>query len=208
MGTTNQGPNIKSFATATVAVVLWLAVALAIDRWLLARYCESCSSTIALGLKVKLPAAELSYPPVSLLVMILLPMVLSAFYLVPWRHLRVRSAWQESAIRWCQPWFWLLVAVVLTIVCESAFMVAESHLPRGFAGLAERFTVTATLSVLKNQKALSFRASLGGFLGLVLGGCLFIAHGVREIFKLPTSQVGNYSKDYWQDGTSRDTSPR
>jgi hypothetical protein len=45
---------------------------------------------------------------------------------------------------------------VLAIVCESVYMEAESNLPRGVIGLAERCTVTATLSVLKNHKPLSF----------------------------------------------------
>ena len=71
---------MRSFGTATVAVLLWLAVALAIDRWLLAPYCATCASALALDLKVRLPAAELTYPPVSVLVLIVLPMLLLAFF--------------------------------------------------------------------------------------------------------------------------------
>src|SRR3989442_9846852 len=82
---------MRSFGTATVAVFLWLAVALAIDRWLLAPYCATCASALALELKVRLPAAELTYPPVSVLVLIVLPMLLLAIFLVPWRYQKNRQ---------------------------------------------------------------------------------------------------------------------
>ena len=71
---------MRSFGTATVAVLLWLAVALAIDRWLLAPYCATCANALALELKVRIPAAELTYPPVSVLVLIVLPMLVLALF--------------------------------------------------------------------------------------------------------------------------------
>src|SRR6059036_3853713 len=120
---------MRSFGTATVAVLLWLAGALAIDRWLLTPYCATCASALALELKVRLPAAELTYPPVSVLVLIVLPMLLLALFLVPWRYLRSASAWRESFVRWCQPWFWLLVAVALTVVAESVYLGVQDSLP-------------------------------------------------------------------------------
>src|SRR3989475_12837472 len=101
---------MRAFGTATVAVFLWLAVALAIDRWLLAPYCATCASALALELKVRLPAAELTYPPVSVLVLIVLPMLLLALFLVPWRYLRSASAWRGSFIHWGPPWVWLVVS--------------------------------------------------------------------------------------------------
>src|SRR5207245_9008174 len=118
---------MRAFGTATVAVLLWLAAALAIDRWLLAPYCATCASALALELKVRLPAAELTYPPVSVLVLIVLPMLLLALFLVPWRSLRAASAWRESFIHWCQPWFWPLVAVVLTVAGVSLYMPVMVH---------------------------------------------------------------------------------
>src|ERR1051326_8757874 len=115
---------MRSFGTATVVVILWLASALAIDRWLFAPYCTGCAKALALQLKVRIPAAELSYPPVSVLVLIVLPMILLAIFLVPWRHLHMGSAWRESIVHWCQPWFWLFIAIVLTIVGESLYLAA------------------------------------------------------------------------------------
>ncbi len=175
---------MRSFGTATVAVFLWLAAALAIDRWLLAPYCATCVHALALELKVRIPAAELTYPPVSVLVLIGLPMLVLALFLVPWRHLHLGSAWREAFVHWCQPWFWLLVAVALAVAGESLYLAAKDQLPKALTAVADKFSVTATLSILKSYKPLSLTASLAGFLGLVLGIYLFLAKGVKDALKL------------------------
>src|SRR5207245_3128818 len=99
---------MRSFSAATVAVLVWLAVALAIDRWVLTPFCATCARALALELKVQLPATELTYPPVSVLVLIVLPMLVLALLLVPWRQPLRRSAWGVSLLRCCQPLLGLL----------------------------------------------------------------------------------------------------
>jgi len=173
---------MRKIGTATIATVFWLILALVIDKWLVRPYCATCVKALALNLRIKLPAAELNYPPVSVLVLLILPMILLALYLLPWRQLREGSAWRESLGRWCQPWFWLLIAIVLTVVGESIFIVIKDYLPKALTGVAEQFAVTVTLSVFKNYKPLSLTASLAGLLGLVIGMILFISKGVKEIF--------------------------
>src|SRR5207245_10747128 len=145
---------MRSFGTATVAVLLWLAGALAIDRWLLAPSCATCASALALELKVRLPAAELTYPPVSVLVLIVLPMLLLAFFLVPWRYLRSASAWRESFIHWCQPWFWLLVAVLLTVAGEGLYIAVKEQLPEALTAVVDRVTITARVFFFNDFKPL------------------------------------------------------
>jgi hypothetical protein len=109
-------------------------------------------------------------------------MILLALYLLPWRQLREGSAWRESLVRWCQPWFWLLIAIVLTVVGESIFIAVKDYLPKTLTGVAEQFAVTITVSVFKGYKPLSLTASLSGLLGLVIGTILFISKGMKEIF--------------------------
>src|SRR2546430_2604667 len=93
------GGSMRSFSAATVAVLVWLAVALAIDRWVLTPYCATCARALALELKVQLPATELTYPPVSVLVLIVFPMLVLALFLVPWRQPLMGSAWRQSFVR-------------------------------------------------------------------------------------------------------------
>lgn len=90
---------MRPFTITAVVLVLWLVIALAVDRWVLASYCAACTSALALDLKITLPAAELTYPPVSVLVLVLLPMVVLAVWLVPWRQPSSGSAWRESFAR-------------------------------------------------------------------------------------------------------------
>ena len=178
---------MRAFGTATVAVLLWLAVALAIDRWLLTPFCETCANALALELKVRLPAAELTFPPVSLLVLIVLPMIVLALVLVPWRNLLVGYAWREAFVHWCQPWFWLLLALVLAVAGESLYLVAKDHLPKAVTAVADKFSLTVTFSVLKDYRPVSLTASLAGTLGLALGLFLFLSKGVKDALKLPNS---------------------
>ena len=173
---------MRKIGTATVATVFWLILTLVIDKWLVRPYCATCAKALALDLRIKLPAAELTYPPVSVLVLLILPMILLALYLLPWRQLREGSAWRESLGRWCQPWFWLLIAIVLTVIGESIFVVIKDYLPTALTSVAEQFAVTVTLSAFKTYKPLSLTASLFGLLGLVIGIVLFISKGVKEIF--------------------------
>jgi hypothetical protein len=173
---------MRKIGTATIVTVFWLILALVIDRWLVRPYCATFAKAMALDLRIKLPAAELTYPPVSVLVLLILPMILLALYLLPWRQLREGSAWRESLGRWCQPWFWLLIAIVLTVVGESIFVVVKDYLPEVLTSIAGQFAVTVTLSAFKVYKPLSLTASLFGLLGLVIGMILFISKGLKEIF--------------------------
>ena len=114
-------------------------------------------------------------------------MLLLALFLVPWRYLRSASAWREAFIHWCQPWFWLLVAVVLTVAGESLYIAVKDQLPKALTAVVDKFSITATLSVLKDYKPISLTASLSGILGFVLGICLFLAKGVKDLLKLPST---------------------
>lgn len=179
---------MRRFSISVLAVLLWLVTALVIDRELLAPHCAACAAALALDLKVTLPAAELAYPPVSILVLVGVPMIALAIYLVPWRQLREPDAWREGFVRWCQPWFWLVIAVVLTVVGECLFLVVKAYLPRALTEVAEKLSVTATISVFKDYKPFSMTASLSGFVGLGLGTCLFLTKGMSEIFKWPSNE--------------------
>src|SRR2546422_11009243 len=122
---------MRSFGTATVAVLLWLAGALAIDRWLLAPYCATCASALALELKVRLPAAELTYPPVSVLVLIVLPMLVLALFLVPWRYLRSAFPWRGGFVHLCQPLFLVVRAVWVAGAGGGLYILGEEPLSEG-----------------------------------------------------------------------------
>lgn len=176
---------MRSITTATVAVLLWLAIALAIDRWLLAPFCAGCVDVLALDVKVRLPAAELAYPPVSVLVLIVVPMFALALYLVPWKKWRVGSAWRASFARWAQPWFWLLIVMILAVIGESLYLAVKDFLPTALSAVAEKFSVSVSFSVFKDYQPLSLTTSLAGFIGLGLGVYLFLTRGVAELLEWP-----------------------
>jgi hypothetical protein len=180
---------MKQLSIAATLVLVWMLVALSLDRLLLSQYCSACASVLALELKLKLPAAEITYPPVSLLVLLVIPMLLLAVVLIPWRHARSSRAWRDAFAIWCQPWFWLLFAILLAVVGESLFLATKEYLPKALTSLAEKFTITGTVSVAvkgyKETTPFALTASLSGLIGLVLGSYLFLEKGVNEVFKWP-----------------------
>lgn len=172
---------MRSITTATVAVVLWLAIALGIDRWMLAPLCPTCVEVFALEVKFQLPAAQLSYPAVSVLVLIVLPMVALAIYLAPWKKWRVLAMWRDAFTRWAQPWFWLLIALLLTLLFESLYLVAKDFLPAVVTDMAGKFSAMITLSVFSDYQPISLTTSVAGFAGMVVGAYLFLYRGVADL---------------------------
>jgi hypothetical protein len=177
---------MRRLSIAALVVVAWLAAALALDRWVLASLCPACAQAAALELKVKLPAAEMTYPPVSLLVLVLLPMIGLALALAPWRDLRSRQGWTHAIESWWEPWFWLLVALIITVTTESVYILAKGYMPDAVPALAERFSVSGLVSVnLTGHKAtpLVMSASLAGVAGLAIGAYLFLENGLNGVMK-------------------------
>jgi hypothetical protein len=178
---------MKSISVPVIATLVWLIAALAIDRMLLSAYCPACANVLSLELKFKLPAAEFTIPSVSLLMLVLVPMTALAIYLIPWRQWHSFIAWREAFSIWSQPWFWLIVALVLTVFSESLYILVREYLPKALTELAKKVSVTSTLSVTvpghNKTTPLVFTASLSGFLGVLVGSYLFFKNGLRGLFK-------------------------
>jgi hypothetical protein len=178
---------MRRLGIALMVVLGWLVLALAFDRLVVAEQCPACVQLAALQVKLKVPSAEITYPAVSLLVLVVLPILVFAFLMTPWRDLRSRQAWTHAIESWWEPSFWLLVALVLVVATESAFLVALDYIPRPAADIAQRFTLTSTVSVhvpgRANATPLAITASLAGLLGVVVGGYLFLRNGLNGVMR-------------------------
>jgi len=181
------GDNMRRLSIALLVVFAWLAAALAVDRLLMVGQCPACVHLAALQVKLRMPAGEITYPQVSLLVLVVLPVLLFALAMAPWRDLRSRQAWSHAIESWWEPSFWLLVALVLTIVGESLYLVAREYIPAQLTTLAERFTLTATASVQvpghPSATPLALTASAVGLACLALGAYLFLRNGLNGVMR-------------------------
>ena len=178
---------MRRLSIALLVVFGWLVLAIAVDRLLVSPGCHACVSAAALEVKLKLPAAEITYPTVSVLVLLVLPLLLFALAMVPWRDLRSRQAWTHAIESWWEPSFWLLVALVLTIVGESVFVLARAYLPESVTSAMQRFALVGTLSVhvpgYQPVTPLAISASLAGIVGLAIGTWLFLQNGLNGVMK-------------------------
>ena len=178
---------MRRLSIAVMVVFAWLVVALAFDRLLLAPYCQGCASAAALELKVTVPAGVIDYPPVSLLVLFLVPMVALAFSVVPWRDLRSRQAWTHAIESWWEPWFWIAIALLIAIAAESVYLVAREYLPKPVIDVAQRFSVAGLVSLhlpgYDRATPLAITASLMGLTGLAIGAYLFFQNGLNAVMR-------------------------
>lgn len=178
---------MRRFSIALMVVVGWLVLAIALDRLVVGATCPACVHAAALELKLNVPAAEIVYPTVSVLVLFILPLLLFAAAVVPWRDLRSRQAWSHAIETWWEPSFWLLVALVLTIACESVFVLARDYLPKSVAEAADRFRLVGTVSVhvpgYQSTTPLALTASLAGLVGLAIGAWLFLQNGLNGVMR-------------------------
>ena len=178
---------MRRLSIALMVVLCWLAAALAFDRLVMAEQCPACVHLAALQLRLRMPAAEITYPAVSLLVLVILPILLFALAMAPWRDLRSRQAWTHAIESWWEPSFWLLVALVLTIVAESLFVLTRAYLPESVTAAMQRFMLVGTLSVhvpgYHPVTPLAISASLAGLVGLAIGAYLFLQNGLNGVMR-------------------------
>lgn len=178
---------MRRLSIALMVVLCWLAAALAFDRLVMAEQCPACVHLAALQVKLRTPSVEITYPAVSILVLVVLPLFLFALAMAPWRDLRSRQAWSHAIESWWEPSFWLLVALVLTVVGESLYLVARDYLPAQVSTVAERFTLTATASVQvpghPGATPLALTASAVGILCLIAGALLFMRNGLNGVMR-------------------------
>jgi hypothetical protein len=178
---------MESLRHALIAVIAWLLIAIALDRFLLAPYCPACVDAAALELKLAVPAGQLHCPPVSLLTLVALPMLAMALWLIPWRHPVSGGHWADAVSIWVQPWAWIVVTIVLTMALESLYLVTREFLPKGFNAIADKFSIAAVISVampgFKATTPLSLTASLAGLIGFAVGAWYFLSRGMRDLFE-------------------------
>jgi hypothetical protein len=114
-------------------------------------------------------------------------MLVLGLSVVPWRDLRSRQAWTHAIESWWEPWFWILVAIVITVAAESAFILARDYLPRSVTSVADRFSVAGLVSVhlpgYDRATPLAVTASLMGLAGLAIGAYLFLQNGLNAVMQ-------------------------
>jgi hypothetical protein len=116
---------MKSRGIYFVGMFLWLLVALAIDRLLLARLCTWCANSVTAELTIKLPGLSLPIPPINIFVLFLIPIVVWSVVALPWKQPASKLAWKEALENWAKPWVWLLMMILLPVVGHFIYYMAS-----------------------------------------------------------------------------------
>jgi hypothetical protein len=171
----------QRIALVTIVCVLWTIIALVLDHFMIFKHFAGLGKCLLLQLKLSSPAGEIDLPEISVIVLLGVPLLALGLALIPWRSIGDRSAWYTAFMKWCQPVFWFLIAIVLTIVGQSLFLLSKEHLPKGLVELSEKFSLDITLKSWEFTFA-TLKGSLSALVGLVVGSYLFLQKGVRAAF--------------------------
>ena len=179
-------------STALVLTGIWFILALAIDRWLLHPFCAACTDLAALSLELSMPAVpSLSYPRVGVLVLIGLPLLLSALLLLPWKKpLSDRSSWSTAVDTWCKPLLWGAIGLGCVVLGEMLYLLLSWLFPSSsFLKFLEAFSLKVVLNI-SGHDFLSVKATLTGLVGLALGAYLFFQRGVAGLLRAAFAKAG------------------
>jgi hypothetical protein len=168
-----------SFGLLTAATVVWIAIALALQYNLIAPNCSLCTTAALVELNVRVPGAAFHLPPIGLMVLLGIPLLALALYLVPWKALRAGALWQSALQRWLQPFIWLLVALFCILGGHWFYLPFKPALPSGVQNFVEAFELSIKLSSL-GFNFLSIDGNLTAMVGMVVGFALFIQKGVKR----------------------------
>lgn len=176
---------MPSLIFVAVAAFLWIIIALLLDRFVLSLICLQCANAVTADLTFKFPGLNLSIPPISLLVLLILPIVVWSVCALPWRTPLNGDAWKSSLTRSVRPLGWLLVALLIPMFGHFIYTITSEYLPKGITKLAESVALQIKVEVswpgYKSHIPGDFNASLAGFLGFVIGVYFFLRNGLQSV---------------------------
>lgn len=172
-------PDAFSLTTVSVASLLWLGLALCLDRFAFAPLFPRIAELGVARLHFGWPSGEFNLPPINMLLLLGVPCVVLALCGIPRHEFRKRSGWIKAMDHSSRGFFWLFVWFALIALSQLAFVGVHRFLPEGFLKVAEMFKLTGSLSVLKSDLA-KVNGNLFAAAGFVVGGWLFLTRGVRQ----------------------------
>lgn len=167
---------MRKISVPLVMSIIWFMIAWGIDTYLLRPSCELCSDLFSVKVDVAFrEAAELTTKRVSLLILVLIPWIVYAFVVVPYKELRSPKAWRLAMQRWCQPLGLLIGAFFIAFAIEYfLYDPFKEHIPSAVRSYAERYSLTVS-PLFPALETFKLTSHLGGLLGLIWGLYLFLS---------------------------------
>lgn len=175
---------MRSRGIYIVGALLWILVALMIDRLLLANLCLWCANSVTLEVAIKLPGLNLTIPPINIFILLFIPIIVWTVIALPWKEPASKYAWEKALQNWSTPWIWLLIAIALPVVGHFVYSIASEYLPKGISKLAESLALQIKIEIAwpgyKAHTPFDLNASLAAFIGLCIGLHLFFKNGLQN----------------------------
>jgi hypothetical protein len=171
---------MQRLAVPFTLCAVWFMAAWAIEKFWFAAICGSCSTLFAfeLGLKGQ-GLLNISTGRVSGVVLFVVPFLVYALVLIPYRHPGSGADWSEAIQQWSRPFFWLAMVVFWVWIGEVAYSMLMGTLPDGFRIYGDGYQLHLSGTAL-GVREIAVNGKFGAFLGLILGLYLFLARGLAR----------------------------
>lgn len=152
-------------------------IAWAIDKFWFSVLCSQCSALLSFEFSLKARnLLSIETQRMSAIFLFVVPLILYALYLAPFKDPKSKYAWKVALERWSRTFFWL-VLIFWVWLAECAYAMFSSSLPEWIKSYAEAYQlkISCTVPGLKN---ITVDGKLGGVFGLLLGLYLFLSRGM------------------------------
>ena len=157
---------------------VWFMTAWAIEKFWFAAICVPCSTLFAFELNLKgQELLNISTGRVSTVVLFVIPFLVYALVLIPYRHLGSAADWSEAIQQWSRPFFWFAMVVFWVWVGDIAYSMLVGTLPDWFRIYGDGYQLHLSGTAL-GIKEITVNGKFGAFLGLILGLFLFLSRGL------------------------------
>lgn len=171
---------MQRLAVPFTLCAVWFMAAWAIEKFWFAAVCGPCSTLFAFELSVKgQDLLHISTGRVSTVVLFVVPFLVYALVLIPYRQLGSGGDWSEAIQQWSRPFFWLALVAFWVWVGEIAYSMLVGTLPDWFRAYGDGYQVKLSGTAL-GIKELSVSGKFGAFLGLIGGLYLFLSRGLAR----------------------------
>ena len=181
-----------SFGSLAGLLVIWLVAATLLDRFVVASACAWCSSAVSIDGSLLMPAANVPFPRVGLLTLVVVPMLLLAIILIPWTSLRDGDEWRKAITAWTAPVFWVGMLVIFVQLGKSLYLLTTDWIPQGVQEFSKAWALKIELR-FGNLSPVTIDGELAAVVGFIAGGVLFVKFGLSPI----PARVQNFFAE-WQ----------
>jgi hypothetical protein len=162
-----------------VGLLLWILVAILIDKFIIQPLLPVLSSAISIELHFYWSSISFNLPQVGFFMLVCIPLIVAALILMPWFQPRNKQMWIEGFEKWSSIIIWSFIIFILTAVGELLYRAFKPIISEGLRNVVESVHLLAYIRFGLFEFA-KIDVGLTAVLGLIVGCYFFMKKGIKQ----------------------------